>query len=61
MAKTFPKQIDKSFDDSFSTIFLVYRWELKNTTKKRFAKNRVEKFLQNNRQKSKTDCFGRFF
>jgi hypothetical protein len=33
------------------------RWEFKGTTKNVLQKNRVEKFLQKNRQKSKTDFF----
>jgi hypothetical protein len=58
MSKTFPKKIDRNFDVRF--LFIAFsgvsqQWEFKNTTK-----NRVERFLQENREKSQTD-FSRFF
>jgi hypothetical protein len=70
MSKTFPKQIDKNFDVSFSSIFFVLsrfrvrvsqRWEFKNTTKNVLQKNRVEKFLQNIRPKIQNRFFSQFF
>jgi hypothetical protein len=68
MSKTFPKNIDKKFDVSFSSAFLVLSrfrmflsdWSSKHT-KKRFAKSIVSKsFYKRLDQKSKTD-FSRFF
>jgi hypothetical protein len=72
MSKTFPEKIDKKFDVSFFSIFLFYRifecfsaMGVQKHYRKRFStKKRVEKFLQNNRQKtkeSKTDFFYDFF
>jgi hypothetical protein len=63
------QKIDKNLDVSFSSIFLVLlRFPVllsdgssKTLQKTFYKKNRVEKFLQENRQKSKTDFFLDFF
>jgi hypothetical protein len=63
MSKTFSKKIDKSFDISFSSIFLVlsrFRVFLSNKNlkilqKTFWQKNRVGRILQKNRQTAKTD------
>jgi hypothetical protein len=74
MSKTFPKKIDKNFDVSFSSTFLVlsrFRVFLsdessetlqKTFCNKRFAKNIVSKsFYKKIDQKSKTDFFSILF
>jgi hypothetical protein len=63
------QKIDKNFDVSFSsTSFVLLRFQVllgdgssKALQKTFYKKNRVEKFLQKNRQKSKTDFFSIFF
>jgi hypothetical protein len=55
----------QEFRCQFASIFVVafsgvsQRWEFQKTTNKKLQKNRVEKFLQKNRQK-KTDLISRF-
>jgi hypothetical protein len=66
--KLFPKKRQKCRCQFFLDFFcfiafsgVSQRWEFKNTTKNRFAKNRVEKFLQKIDKKSKTNFFSNFF
>jgi hypothetical protein len=63
VSKTFSKKNDKKIDVGFIAFSGVsQRWEFKNTTKKRFlSKNRAEKFLQKNRQKSQTEFLSILF
>jgi hypothetical protein len=62
--KLFPKKSTKISMSGFPRLFLFYRpfrrssaAGVQNYSKKRFAKNRVERFLQKNRQKIQNRCF----
>jgi hypothetical protein len=68
MSKTFPKQIDKNFDVSISSILFFciaflrvsQRWELKITTKNILQKIVSKSFYQKIDKKSKTGFFSGF-
>jgi hypothetical protein len=67
--ETFSEKNDQNFDVGFSSTFfcsidfpgVLQRREFKKTTNSVLQTNRVEKFLQTNRQNNPKPIFSRFF